>query len=197
LSASVSEFWQRWHRSLYAWVRDYIYIPLGGNRGNRWKTYRNRFCAMLLMGIWHGANTTMLVFGAINGLSVVLDAARKEVRIPRMRIPGAKLFSVLFTFHAVCIPFVYFRSVDIQQGSHILQTIWTTLGQSKIPESLPVIGTVFALALLLHDSAEEFWPAADRTKKYWRVRPIYDNLLLYAVLLFGVFKASQFIYFQF
>src|SRR5260370_26135512 len=82
LSASFAEFWRRWHMSLSSWIRDYVFIPLGGSRGGRWQTCRNLMITMTLCGLWHGAGWNYIVFGALHGLFLVIyrlyPAARRE-----------------------------------------------------------------------------------------------------------------------
>lgn len=108
-SENVTEFWRRWHISLSSFLRDYLYIPLGGNRGGRWKTYRNLFIVFLLCGLWHGAAWTFVVWGIYHGLFLILERILKDRFQFRLRgIPGR-----ILTFLIVLAGWVFFRSDSI------------------------------------------------------------------------------------
>lgn len=106
-SASITEFWRRWHISLSTFLRDYLYIPLGGNRKGRVRTYVNLLIVMLLGGLWHGANWTFVAWGAFHGLLLAMERALGEHR------PGPRFLWVTFTFVLVLLSWVLFRSLDI------------------------------------------------------------------------------------
>lgn len=117
-AVNPSDFWQRWHISLSSWLRDYLYIPLGGNRGGTWLTYRNLMVTMLLGGFWHGASWTFLIWGGYHGLLLVLQ---RVLRLPRL-LQGAwfKPVSILTTFMAVSIGWVFFRAKTLSDALTIL-----------------------------------------------------------------------------
>jgi D-alanyl-lipoteichoic acid acyltransferase DltB (MBOAT superfamily) len=120
-----SDFWRRWHISLSTWLRDYLYIPLGGNRGGTVRTYRNLFLTMLLGGLWHGAAWTFVFWGAFHGLWLGVHRALAP-RLPRLppRLAGAgSVLAVLGTFHAVCVGWVFFRASSLEQALSILGRI--------------------------------------------------------------------------
>jgi D-alanyl-lipoteichoic acid acyltransferase DltB (MBOAT superfamily) len=123
-AASITEFWRRWHISLSTWLRDYLYIPLGGNRKGKLRTYFNLFLTMLLGGLWHGAATRFLIWGALHGLALGVEKAFKEI-VPTP--PGVirKVLGVLLTFHFVCFCWIFFRAADLQlAGQMITQIGW-------------------------------------------------------------------------
>lgn len=119
-SRSPTEFWRRWHISLSTWLRDYLYIPLGGNRGGERRTERNLLVVMLLGGLWHGAAWTFVVWGAIHGM--LLAVHRRRSRRPGHR-PWPTAVGVLATFHATCLAWVFFRAGSITEALDVLGAI--------------------------------------------------------------------------
>jgi len=117
-AATVAEYWRRWHRTLSFWLRDYIYIPLGGNRGGRWRRARNIMVTMILAGFWHGAGWTFALWGAVHGLAIVFN--RLVGGRDRRRSAVAQAGAVLTTFHFVTLAFILFRASD-------LGTFWRVL----------------------------------------------------------------------
>ena len=127
LALSLRDFWRRWHMTLSRWLRDYLYIPLGGNRDGPRRTYRNLMLTMLLGGLWHGASWTFLLWGGIHGSA--LSAERwGHRRFPRVRVPAWVAW--LVTFNVVCVAWVFFRSPD-------LSTAFDMLGQVFAGRALP------------------------------------------------------------
>lgn len=118
-SASIAEFWGRWHISLSTWLRDYLYIPLGGNRHGTWNTYRNLMLTMLLGGLWHGAAWTFVAWGAFHGLLLCIHRAWRGKNRPHP--PGlAKALSIALTFLCVCVGWVLFRAQTFGEAWVIL-----------------------------------------------------------------------------
>ncbi|UYQ92251.1 GDSL-type esterase/lipase family protein [Chitinophaga horti] len=121
-SASITEFWRRWHISLSSWLRDYLYIPLGGNRKGKVRQYINQFLTMLIGGFWHGANWTFILWGALHGLMLGLDKTRMNFMKARgwdkwtgPKRMALRVAGILFTFHFVCFCWIFFhaRTFDI------------------------------------------------------------------------------------
>src|SRR5262249_44141276 len=115
IASNVSDFWRRWHISLSTWLRDYLFIPLGGSRGGRMQTYRNLLITMTLGGLWHGASWTFVVWGLLHGLFLIVHrlfadfaGARPMLRKVLESPPGTVL-RVAFTFVCVCLAWVFFR----------------------------------------------------------------------------------------
>jgi len=126
LSRNITDFWRRWHISLSTWLRDYLYIPLGGNRGTKWAGYRNLMTTMLLGGLWHGASWAFVVWGGLHGLYL----AAHKVFAGKNRIPPlnttwdwvkAAFFTVL-TFHLVCLTWIFFRAGSYDLAAQIQMT---------------------------------------------------------------------------
>jgi alginate O-acetyltransferase complex protein AlgI len=127
LSANVAEFWRRWHISLSSWLRDYLFIPLGGNRLGTWQTYRNLIVVMLLGGLWHGANWTFVAWGAYHGLLLALHRA---IPWPRcLGWPILRPLCVVATFLLVTVGWVFFRAPTLAgAGALLARMAWPTEG---------------------------------------------------------------------
>lgn len=131
ISRNLSEFWKRWHISLSSWLMQYLYIPLGGNRKGKGRTYLNLVITMTLGGLWHGANWTYMVWGLLNGIALVLHKIfstmmkKHPIKIENKMIQGAGAFvSWLFTYIFVCICWIFFRSDSVDQAVLILGRIF-------------------------------------------------------------------------
>jgi|SRR5215469_825555 len=114
LAVSLQDFWRRWHISLSSWLRDYLYIPLGGNRGSEVKTYRNLLTTMLLGGLWHGANWTFVVWGALHGFVLSIERfvfGHRKSHIEPQAL--GKLVRQIITFHVVCLSWIFFRAESL------------------------------------------------------------------------------------
>jgi len=119
ISQSITEFWRRWHISLSNWLRDYLYIPLGGNRGGTFNTYRNLFLTMLLGGLWHGANWTFLLWGAWHGAWLSI-----ERRLGLGHAKDFKFYRLLFTFLLVVIGWVMFRAENVSTALQLYHAMF-------------------------------------------------------------------------
>lgn len=123
LACSVTEFWRRWHMTLSQWLRDYLYIPLGGNRKGKFRTYVNLFVTMFLGGLWHGANWTFVVWGCLHGLGLAVHKAWTSRSKGRRSIPGGRFFGWVATYVFVCICWIFFRAASFQDAWIILRKI--------------------------------------------------------------------------
>jgi alginate O-acetyltransferase complex protein AlgI len=121
LSTSVTEFWRRWHMTLSQWLRDYLYIPLGGNRRGRLRTYINLMITMLLGGLWHGASWTFVIWGLMHGTALAAHKLWIEETDSRIRIP--RLVSWALTYSFVCVCWVFFRAADFHTAIIILRKV--------------------------------------------------------------------------
>jgi len=147
LSASISEFWRRWHITLSSWVRDYLYIPMGGNRGTKWQTYRNLIVTMAALGLWHGAGWTFVVFGVYHGVLLSLERA---FPFPSWSNHGfSRVVRVAWTFMLLCIGLVIFRSSSLATAGLMLGRMVHPLTGATLPAAaliagLLMIGLIFA-----------------------------------------------------
>lgn len=140
-ASSFQDFWRRWHISLSTWLRDYLYIPLGGSRGGSISTSKNLFITMVLGGLWHGAAWTFLAWGAFHGLALLIERGLGLAR------SGRGLIGIVITFHGVCAAWILFRAPDFATAA----TYFASLGQFTLPvfQLTPFLAalTVFGLAL--------------------------------------------------
>jgi len=150
---SVQDFWRRWHMTLSFWLRDYLYIPLGGNRGSRAATYRNIMITMLLGGLWHGAAWTFVIWGGIHGVAQCTGHWRRDRRVARglpaqSDRPVAIWFQRLVTFHIVCFAWIFFDATTLNNAFTMVRRLFTTWGDAAPLVRLPVIATiVFSLSM--------------------------------------------------
>lgn len=152
-SATVTEFWRRWHISLSSWLRDYLYISLGGNRKGKFRTYVNLFITMLLGGLWHGASLRFILWGALHGVSL---AVHKFVmsRFPSFKkegkemTPVRRVLGVLITFHLVCFGWIFFRADSMQIAGEMLSQIFTNFHPEIFLQFVEGYQTVFILMVL-------------------------------------------------
>ena len=132
LATGLGDFWSRWHISLSTWFRDYVYIPLGGNRRGEFNTYRNLFITFLVSGIWHGAAWTFAIWGALHGLGVMLTRALERSALYRERVP--KLLKQSWVFLYVCFAWIFFRAESLGDAGLIVRRIFTAAWQDpQIP----------------------------------------------------------------
>lgn len=135
ISASIQEFWRRWHISLSTWFREYLYIPLGGNRKGKAKTYRNKLIVFFCTGLWHGANWTFIVWGLWHGFFIVAeDAVKKLFRIEKHgkggRNPVMAVLKHLYTLLVVLIGFVIFRADNMEQAASMIRAMFSGISAS-------------------------------------------------------------------
>jgi len=203
---NMSEFWQRWHISLSRWLRDYLYIPLGGNRQSRFNTYRNLFITMGLGGLWHGASWNFVIWGLLNGLFLCVFKTGRHFKINRFIPTWA---AMLLTFHAVCLTRVFFRSKTFTDAWHLLtvmcnpfhwQTIIEPLGSVEAennflsPESALLIVIAF---LAVHALIRHFLPRLSQPILREASIAAAYCIFLYFLFTLGGQSSQQFIYFQF
>lgn len=201
---SITDFWRRWHISLSSWLRDYLYIPLGGNRKGRIRTDINLLVTMLLGGLWHGADMRFILWGGLHGAALVLHKAWQRLfpSEPLRKKRLGNLPGIIFTFHFVVFCWIFFRASDMHSAGVMLQRIFTATSFSSIGEMIvayrPVFG-IMLLGFLMH------WCPA-QWKEYLRGRFIRLHFVWKIMLSVGLFfllhqmKSSElqpFIYFQF
>lgn len=196
LALSIRDFWRRWHISLSAWLRDYLFIPLGGSRRGGTRTYVNLMLTMLLGGLWHGAGWNWVVWGGLQG-AFLSGEKFLEVEDPACNKWRALQFARwLITFHLVCLSWVFFRAADLAQAGEILSRI-VMLVPGRVPlEVLPVF--LFGMALLVSEllRLRERWTAwCLRNPRFLPELTVAFAILL--LLTFNGVKKSEFIYFQF
>lgn len=218
-STSIAEFWRRWHISLSSWFKDYLYIPLGGNRKGEVRKYFNLMVVFLVSGLWHGASWNFVVWGFLHGLYQIFGGVTKKARIAftdKLRIKRDlwwyRLFQQIITFSLVTLGWIFFRSEGLTQAIVIIKNILTNFNPMSALRNISAMGLnvpnliilALSVSLLIFVSAKENKGMAiyDKVESmHLLIRwPIY-YALIFAVLIFGIygpgFEASQFIYFQF
>lgn len=216
---SVSEFWRRWHISLSTWFRDYLYIPLGGNRVGVPRWYANLLIVFVVSGFWHGANWTFIVWGALHGLYLISGILTDEARgAIEARVPWLATWPrILWTFHLALLAWVFFRADSVQDAGLVLykvamdlpalglavvsldvravyQAMVVSVGVTQYDFVLCILGVVVLFGVDL--ARERGWRLPETTAGHLGRYVAYD-LLIVAMLLFGAFGQRSFIYFQF
>jgi D-alanyl-lipoteichoic acid acyltransferase DltB (MBOAT superfamily) len=197
-AASLREFWKRWHISLSTWLRDYLYIPLGGSRKGRGRTVAALLATMLLGGLWHGAAPTFVFWGAIHGLALVLERfVPRPAFLDRLPAGLRRAMGVLVTFHVVCTAWVFFRSPDFGAAAAVFRSIAALdLGRENLAWS---VVAVLGVAALTHWIPGRWVDAARRG--FHAVPAPLQAAILVAVILalhrLARVEVTPFIYFQF
>ncbi|MEO6301963.1 MAG: MBOAT family O-acyltransferase, partial [Bacteroidia bacterium] len=203
LSRSVSEFWTRWHISLSTWFKDYLYISLGGNRVSIPRWCFNLFFVFVVSGLWHGANWTFIIWGALNGFYLVTALLLNKYKL---FIPNKKyikivkaVIQIFVTFCLISIAWIFFRANSMSDAIYILKKIVSFDGGLFMDTPSTIIFSFFGIMLLM---LTEFWienfkRRIIRLKSNAAIRHISYATLIILILMIGVFDGGQFIYFQF
>lgn len=193
LSTNITSFWSRWHISLSTWFRDYVYIPLGGNRKGETRRKINSFIVFALSGLWHGANWTFVVWGMLHGVYVMLFPGKRKDGHAGKRM-GAVMFALLHFAIITCL-WVFFRSPDIGAALQYLAGMFT-LKSGTLSQGMNMAEVLFSFVLMGIVLLREFrWPG--HTMGSNKSFVLYFILMVAVCYLFGVFNENQFIYFQF
>src|SRR6266536_2457209 len=196
LAERMQDFWRRWHISLSTWLRDYLYIPLGGNRHGERQTYRNLMLTMFLGGLWHGANWTFVIWGGIHG-----GALAAERRFTNWRVPHSgfvwKWLKRIFVFHVVCLAWIFFRAQSLKAAWEMLKGFARWSWRPEFPAAFMFLA-LFSLPLMLLDlylesSGDEYCFASLAV----RPRLAFGLACALVIALLGANQANAFIYFQF
>jgi D-alanyl-lipoteichoic acid acyltransferase DltB (MBOAT superfamily) len=196
LADSIQDFWRRWHISLSTWLRDYLYIPLGGNRIGERKAYRNLLLTMLLGGLWHGANWTFVAWGALHGGGLAVE--RKLTRgatTQRWRL--SRWLKRILIFHFVCLSWIFFRAPSLRSVWAMLKGLGSWSWRPEFPAAFLFLA-IFSIPLLLVDlyleaSGEEYCFASATVQ----ARVTFGLACALVIAFLGANQANAFIYFQF
>lgn len=198
LAKSMADFWHRWHITLSTWLRDYLYIPLGGSRGTKWQTNRNLLITMTLGGLWHGAASTFLLWGIWHGLALVIERNEVLMRIRNRLAAPAKWLTVML---AVLMGWVLFRSPDIETAMTVYQRLWLGLASPANPNLIVWLPPLTLLAITLMIVEHAAWTT--RLRRCMRLpwdawySPVATAVLLWSLLLYSPRGFRPFVYFQF
>ena len=197
-SCSIGEFWHRWHISLSTWFKDYLYIPLGGNRVSRARNYFNLLITFTVSGIWHGANWTFCLWGVWHGLVLCLEKYCATIRLP---FASSRIYSLLrwaLTYVAVCMGWVLFRAPSLREAIRFFTemiTRWAMPLFSRVEVGLCLLAVAMVVALELileYSSRRRLLRLADSS-----LMSLALALVIAFITLFGIMDSSQFLYFQF
>lgn len=210
-SKTISEFWKRWHISLSTWFKDYLYISLGGNRLGKVKWYRNLFIVFCVSGLWHGANWTYIIWGAIHGFYLVFGLATQNFRqrfVERIRLthfPGIhKCIEILVTFHLVLFAWIFFRANSLSDVGMILRNMmkidFSRLGINN--GALEKGDLIIAFAAILFMEGVHLIQRHRGIRHMLSEKPLWLRWSIYyamilSIIFLGEFHNKQFIYFQF
>ncbi len=218
---SIAAFWRHWHISLSSWFKDYLYIPLGGNKvATVSRLYFNIFIVFLLSGFWHGANWTFILWGAIHGLYIIIGSIKDKI-IDKHFKKFAELakgktigfFNILITFSLVTLALIVFRSSSVANAFYFIKTIFT----NTLHDIFKILSThqisfgvahnsnmqvAIAFALIFFLEAIHTIQSKTNIKQYLSLKPIYIRWTVYyimvlSIIFLGVFEKREFIYFQF
>ena len=202
-ATSMQDFWRRWHMTLSRWLRDYLYIPLGGNRGSGGATYRNLMITMLLGGLWHGAAWSFVAWGAIHGGFLSLEHWRRSLRVARGEAEPADTVVTrtarrILTFHVVCFAWVFFRAENFQTAYDVLGRLVSGWGN---PSPLVTRSVLLVIALGIGTQYVPKDVLGRVMATFSRFSPVAQGVALGFVLLLidtlGPSGVAPFIYFQF
>ena len=205
-SATITEFWRRWHISLSSWLKDYIYISLGGNRKGRIRMYLNLLITMFIGGLWHGAAVRFILWGMLHGVSLAIHKFFMLhfgwMKVGEEMKPWRRVLGVIFTFHLVCFGWILFRSPDMTTVGRILQQIFTDFHPEIFTQFVTGYSMVFSLMILgyvMHFMPRSVVNVMQQTVQ--RSPLVVQAIMLAAAILVVVqFKSAgvqPFIYFQF
>ncbi|MFN8429803.1 MAG: MBOAT family O-acyltransferase [Spirosomataceae bacterium] len=194
LSKSISEFWRRWHISLSTWFKDYLYIPLGGNRVGEMRLYINYLIVFTVSGLWHGAAWTFIIWGFLHGFYLVFAIIRKKYF--SIKFPEIPLLSTLTTFVLVTVAWVFFRAKGLGNARVILTKIITLDDFSRFEMPFSKAEFLFSWVLILILFLKDIYVKEISTKHTPTFYFKFAGLLILSYFL-GIFTSNQFIYFQF
>jgi D-alanyl-lipoteichoic acid acyltransferase DltB (MBOAT superfamily) len=213
LSQSIPEFWRRWHISLSTWFKDYLYIPLGGNQGSRWRISRNLMIVFLVSGLWHGASWTFVVWGALHGLFMIIWQAVDRLRMKRSsheshgtppQSTRRRLVALLGTFHLVTFSWIFFRATSLEDAFQLIQHMLvidfnrlqlTIPGFNHFQLLIALLALMFLICVEIIDDRFDFRTFLSARPRWLRWG--FYQLVILLILIFGVFHQTAFIYFQF
>ncbi len=206
-SATITEFWRRWHISLSSWLKDYLYISLGGNREGKWRTYLNLMLTMLLGGLWHGASMRFILWGALHGVALAIHKAVMAAfpsfkKVGEEMVPWRRVVGVLFTFHIVAFGWIFFRAESMEKACEMLSQIVTNFHPEVFTQFVVGYKGVFTLMVLgyLFHFVPKRWENYLQQGVTQAPLVVQATLLALAILVVVQFKSAgvqPFIYFQF
>ena len=207
-SKSISEFWKRWHISLSTWFRDYVYIPLGGNRTVKQRWWFNLFITFVISGLWHGANWTFILWGSLHGFyllsSIWINKWQKPlIKKIKLSLPPLiyKYLQIITTFHLVLFAWIFFRANTVSDAFFIIKkiavevTTWNfvVLYKTEFLYSILFIAFLEIVHFIQRKYSIQNWVSSLPWVPRWSIYLALSQIILFL----GVFSSSDFLYFQF
>ncbi|MBE9468673.1 MAG: MBOAT family protein [Bacteroidetes bacterium] len=202
-AVNIRDFWRRWHISLSSWLKDYLYIPLGGNRKGKIRTGINLLITMLIGGLWHGANWRFVIWGGIHGIAIIINKLWNKINPFKTKSNGLSRFiSIFVTFHFVTFAWIFFRAKSMIVVKNIFSQMFNNFHFDLVPQMILSYKTIFAImlfAFIVH------WLPV-KVKSFYKQAfiklPVYLKVLVTVIIVIILYqvKSSQlqpFIYFQF
>ena len=194
-STSITDFWHRWHISLSSWLKDYVYIPLGGSHKGVFRNYTNLLITFGVSGLWHGANWTYIIWGLWHGLAICFN---KSLNVAKFSFCKSKFAHWAITFGVVCFGWIFFRATTLTDAYIIIKGIFVDFGVPYM-ENAQFYAIALAIVILIFKEAkDEFrWNIHIADSSVWFIQHLYLSFMILYILALGVLNSSQFIYFQF
>lgn len=211
-SKSISEFWRRWHVSLSTWFKDYLYIPLGGNRVSILRWYLNLLIVFLVSGLWHGAAWTFVIWGGLHGIYLVCGIISQNIRktiinytqldkFPKIH----QLVKIGITFILVNLAWIFFRANSLLDAVYVLTHLFSGISLNFSRINLGGIGwegLIIAFASIAFMEFVHLLQRHNKMRRFLSDKPVWLRwtiylIIIFAIILFGVFESKEFIYFQF
>lgn len=201
-ASNLSDFWRRWHIALSTWMRDYIYIPLGGNRSGKFRVYLNNMITMLVAGLWHGASWMFVIWGGAHGAGLIIQKLNKPWldKLPDNFV--TKFFSWLLTFAFVTFLWIFFRATTMEHATNLITHIWNDFDIAYLVPFFKARATWCVFLFLIffshairphqYQKAREYFIASP-----WIVKALLFLIAVQLVLQFQTGNVQPFIYFQF
>jgi len=207
-SKNISEFWQRWHISFSSWLRDYIYISIGGNRSGKILMYRNILITMLLCGLWHGAGWNFIIWGGINGIFIIthrlFNVVMSKIKFSTPSIGFVNniflLTKILITFSFVCLGWIFFRSNNLYESLIIINKIrqFNDYHFFSVTQKIYILkGTMLIGFLVFVEGMSLMYNTKQFLNEYPNIKIVWIAFILVLISFFGTFENNAFIYFQF
>lgn len=201
LSKSIAEFWKRWHISLSTWFKDYVYIPLGGNKVKVSRWYFNLLIVFILSGFWHGANWTFIIWGLLHGIYLIFAIEKQKWKDKlglQISLPSLlnKSLDIIITFSLVAFAWIFFRSSNVSSAILVISKIVRFDLNELFISPYNDVEFIFCIFLIIGLMIKEKWFYHINTTNNLRFMAVFLFLIIFSYV-FGVFNYNQFIYFQF
>lgn len=196
---NLRDFWQRWHITLSTWIRDYIYIPLGGSHCSFIRTQINLFIAMTLSGLWHGSNYTFIIWGMIHALGMILLNIGDHFTGRNYVTKWSAFIARFFTFHYVCLAWIFFRAATLEEANEFIRSLIVNHQQVSINFNIYLYFPLLFIAFISYPMLAKIPLLLEKLleKIHWSILPIIWTFIFYVVLIMAPPGIPNFIYSSF